>query len=200
MRRFLLTLLLILSPIAFSLADQARGFEVIDKNGNIIKPVVAPVVEQAPDFTLLDLDGKRIKLTDALKKGPVLIDFWATWCKPCLQALPHVNDLYKQYRNQGLQTFAITIDSPKSQSKVKPFIKGSGYEFQILLDQDMEVRKLFGGKDVPLTVLIDKNGQVVFRHLGYVPGDEKYLAEKVGSLFNSTTNTPTPKTVTPSKE
>ncbi len=139
--------------------------------------------DQAPDFTLTDLEGNRVKLSEALKKGPVLIDFWATWCKPCLQELSHINEFDKKYRSKGLQSFAITIDSPKSQSKVKPFIKGSGYQFKVLLDQDMEVRKLFGGKDVPLTLLIDKKGEVVFRHLGYVPGDEKNLGDKLQALF-----------------
>ena len=149
----------------------------------LLAPLTTLLAEQAPDFTLSDIEGKRVKLSEVLKKGPVLIDFWATWCKPCLQELPHINDLHKEYRTKGLQTFAITIDSPKSQSKVKPFIKGSGYEFQVLLDQDMEVRKLFGGKDVPLVLLIGKNGEVVYRHLGYVPGDEKSLLEKVKTLL-----------------
>ena len=182
MSRLLLSLPLILLSSMILLAEQPRGFDVVDKDGAIVKPEHLSAAERAPDFTLMDLDGKRVKLSDAIKKGPVLIDFWATWCKPCLQELPHVNELYRKHREQGLQVFAITIDSPKSQSKVKPFIKGQGYEFTVLLDQDSEARKLFGGKDVPLTILIDRKGEVVFRHLGYVPGDEKSLEEKVGKL------------------
>jgi peroxiredoxin len=152
--------------------------------------------KKAPDFTLPDTDGGKFKLSEALKKGPVLIDFWATWCKPCIQELPYISELDKRHGEKGLQVVTITIDSPKSQSKVKPFVKGSGYNFRVLLDGDMEVRKLFGGKDIPLTILISQSGTIEFMHIGYSPGNEKELFKVVDS-FMAKSSAPAPE---PSKE
>lgn len=139
--------------------------------------------DKALDFTLPDLENKDFNLYERLQKGPVLIDFWATWCKPCIQALPYVDDIHKKYAEQGLQTVAITIDNPRGKSKVKPFVKSQGYSFEVLYDISMEVRKMFGGQDIPYTVLINQSGEIVYRHLGYSPGDEKKLGEAVAKLF-----------------
>jgi len=139
--------------------------------------------EKAPDFTLSNMEGKKVQLSEVLKKGPVLLDFWATWCKPCLQELPHLDKLHREYSTKGLQTLTISIDNPKSQAKVKPLVKSAGYTFEVLLDGDMQVRKSLGGQDIPLTLLIDRNREVVYRHLGYVAGDEKKLEEAVKKLL-----------------
>jgi len=133
----------------------------------------------APDFTLKRMNGGEFTLSEELKKGPVLIDFWATWCKPCKKALPKIEHFHKTYKDSGLQVVTISIDNPKSQSKIKPFVKGKKYTFDVLFDSDMEVRKLFGGKEIPLSVLINSDSEIVFKHLGYKPGDEKKLEEEI---------------------
>ncbi len=141
--------------------------------------------QRAPDFTLLSIDGDKFKLSERLEKGPVLIDFWATWCKPCLQAMPHLDRITGLYAERGLQVASISIDNPRSRSKVKPFIRCSGYSFEVLLDGDMEARRLFGGTNIPLTLLISGSGEVVYQRLGYVPGDENTLIQEIEKLLGS---------------
>ena len=141
--------------------------------------------DRAPDFALPDVNGDKLRLYDRLKDGPILVDFWATWCKPCIQELPMLDEIFKTYSPQGLQVWAISTDNPRSSSKVKPFTRGEGFQFTVLMDTDLEVRKLFGGTAMPLTVLIAPSGEIAYQHLGYVPGDEKLLTEQVVNLFNS---------------
>jgi len=156
-------------------------------------PLTAFSADKIADFTLSDIEGQRVKLSEQLKKGPVLLDFWATWCKPCVQELPHIQEFHKKYSGQGLQVITVTIDNPKTQSKVKPFIKSAGYTFRVLLDGDLQVRQSLGGKDIPLTLLIDQNGELVHRHLGYVAGDEKKLETMIQELLKKSAKVEAPK-------
>lgn len=134
---------------------------------------------KAPDFTLKKLSGGNFNLKENLKKGPILIDFWATWCKPCLKALPEVQRFHEKYAEKGLQVVTISTDNAKSKGKVIPFVKGARYSFEVLLDTDQQVRKLFGGSVIPLSVLIDTDGEIVYHHIGYKPGDEKLLEAEI---------------------
>lgn len=146
---------------------------------------VAAAADKAPDFTLPDVNGGKFKLQEALKSGPVLVNFWATWCKPCLQELPMLDRIHQVYSPRGLQVVAVSVDNPRSASKVKPFTKGSGFKFTVLMDIDSEVRKTFGGNSMPFSALIAPSGEIVYQHLGYVPGDEKQLEEAVVKLLDS---------------
>lgn len=134
--------------------------------------------DKAPEFKAQSIDGEQFTLSTALENGPVLIDFWATWCKPCKKALPKIDHIDKTYCDKGLQVITISVDSPRGQKKIKPFIKGRGYEFDVLLDPNSEVRKLFGGEDIPLTLIIDHTGEIVYKQLGYRPGAEEEM-EKI---------------------
>ena len=139
--------------------------------------------DNVPDFTLTDIDGQMVRLSERLEQGPVLLDFWATWCKPCKQELPYINRIREQFAERGLQVFAVSTDNARNQSKVKPFIRTKQYTFEVLLDPNQEVRRLFGGVSIPFTVLIAESGEIVYQHLGYVAGDEVELLEAVEALF-----------------
>jgi len=138
---------------------------------------------KAPDFTLRDVDGKTVKLSDYLGKNPILIDFWATWCNPCKVELPHLEAIYKKYKDQGLVFMAISEDSPRSVSKVKPYVRTKGFEAIIPLDPDGQVLRKFFGEDIlPYTILIDREGQIVRTFTGFVPGQEKDIEKLVEEL------------------
>jgi cytochrome c biogenesis protein CcmG/thiol:disulfide interchange protein DsbE len=127
---------------------------------------------QAPDFALDDVSGTTVRLTDLLGRGPILISFWATWCKPCLEELTELQKVYETYKDRGLTMLAISTDSEKSVAKVKPLVRGKGYTFTILLDTNAEVARQFYAQIIPFTVVIDRNGVIVSSHVGYKKGDE----------------------------
>ncbi|MDK9700659.1 MAG: TlpA family protein disulfide reductase [bacterium] len=135
--------------------------------------------DKAPSVTLKGFDGNAVELSQYWENGPVLIDFWATWCTPCKESLPHFDEIYAKYKDKGLQVLAISVDAPKSMSKVQPFIVGEGFTFTTLLDPNSEGLKAFGAKNIPHTVLVGKGGKILHTKFGYLPGDEEKLEEEV---------------------
>lgn len=139
---------------------------------------------KAPSFETTNLDGERVVLDDLLGKGPIVVDFWATWCKPCIKELPYIQRLHEEYADEGLQVFAVATDSPKSQSRVKPFVKGRKFTFPVWLDGAEDVfKKLQGKGSIPYVVVLDSAGYIRYQHTGYRPGDEKELEKVVTELM-----------------
>ena len=139
---------------------------------------------KAPDFRVADVNGDKVSLGELLGKGPIVVDFWATWCKPCIKELPYIQRIHEQYADRGVQVLAVTIDSPKSQSQVKKFVATRGYTFRVLMDGDQEVfRKLQGKGSVPYVAVLDAEGFIRYQHTGYRPGDEKELERVVVELL-----------------
>jgi cytochrome c biogenesis protein CcmG/thiol:disulfide interchange protein DsbE len=139
----------------------------------------------APAFQIKNLEGERVSLEDLLGQGPVLISFWATWCKPCLKELPHLQEFYEEYQKRKLQVVAISEDSPRSLSKVKSFIAGHRYTFLVLLDDNYSTQRKFNFRGLPFTVLLDKEGHMVYKRMGYRPGDEQVLLEQILPLLEA---------------
>jgi len=139
----------------------------------------------APAFSLKNLDGQRVSLDDLLGRGPLLIDFWATWCKPCIKELPHLHELYLKYRDRGFQVVAVSEDSPRSLAKVRSFVAGNKYEFLVLLDENGTVQRKFNFRAIPYTILLDRDGHVIHSRMGYRPGDERVLEEKLLALLEA---------------
>ena len=141
--------------------------------------------EQAnvPNFVLEDLDGKKVSLADLRADGPVVIDFWATWCKPCIRELPHLDELRKKYAKDGLKVVAISIDDTRSVAKVKSYVQTHDYGFQVLLDSNQRVLRQLQGTGVPYLVVVSADGQRVYSHSGYREGDEEALAKVVAEMM-----------------
>ena len=141
-------------------------------------------VEKLPDFALQDVSGKPVKISDFVGEHPVIIDFWATWCAPCLKELPKLDRIQKKYRD-SLTVIAISTDKPRKKNEVKKHIKSQKYKFTTLLDTKGDARKLLNIKNIPRTLLIDTNGTIVYDHLGYNKGDEKHLEEELLKLYSN---------------
>lgn len=139
---------------------------------------------KAPNFKLEDLKGKVVDLQQYLGEGPVLLSFWATWCKPCHEELVHLQKLYNEYKDKGFTMLAISTDSEKSVAKVKPFVKSKRYNFPVLLDTNSKVARMFYARNVPYTVMLDEKGNIVYTHSGYMKGDELKIRELVEEMIN----------------
>jgi cytochrome c biogenesis protein CcmG/thiol:disulfide interchange protein DsbE len=143
---------------------------------------------KAPDFALPNLDGKNVKLSQLLSQGPVLVDFWATWCKPCIKGFPALQQLHEKYRERGLTVLAVSVDSPKSRSRVAPFIKSQKFTFEVLLDTEGKVAQKYNAVAIPRTVLISSQGEIVYTSVGYKPTNEERLDEAVRSVLSAKTS------------
>lgn len=138
---------------------------------------------KAPNFKLVNLDGKYVELNKETGNGPILLSFWATWCKPCLEEMVEFNKIYEQHKDKGFTILAISTDTEKSVAKVKPYIKSKGYNFPVLLDTNSEVARKYYAQQMPYTVVLDKSGNIVYTHLGYMKGDEKKVEKLITELL-----------------
>ncbi|HEY1393781.1 MAG TPA: TlpA disulfide reductase family protein [Methylibium sp.] len=121
----------------------------------------------APDFTLRTLGGQNLRLQE--QRGQVvLVNFWATWCGPCRQEMPHLNSLYEKYRTSGFVLLGVNVDDD-ARNAVGVASK-LGLKFPVLFDTDKKVSKLYELVTMPSTVLIDRDGRVRYVHRGYLDG------------------------------
>lgn len=137
----------------------------------------------APDFTLNDLRGKAVHLAD-LKGNVVLLEFWATWCPPCKDSIPTMNDLYKRYHEKGLILLGISVDKGQNVIEtVKAFVKEHSIQYPILID-NKDVNTLYGVYSIPTIILIDKKGKIVSKNIGFSPEIESRLSSEIERLLN----------------
>ncbi len=163
----------------------ASGGESSGGGAATSQPTGAPTAKgNAPDFTLPSLDGKNISLSDYAGKSVVLIDFWSTTCDPCLVAMPHLVALYEKHKAQGFVILAVSLDGPETRSQVSSVVHDKKMTFPVLLDEETSVVARYNPKkDMPFSVLIDKNGNIVRKKSGYNPGDEVKLQAEVEQLL-----------------
>ncbi len=128
--------------------------------------------EKIPDMPIKLLDGTNTRLHEFLKDGPVIIDFWATWCVPCKKLMKHLNKFHLHFNELGLKVLAISTDTPRSMGKVKSYIRSRDYKFFVGVDPNQQVMKKLKAELMPTTIIVDEEGNVIYRHQGYYPGDE----------------------------
>ena len=136
--------------------------------------------QNIPNTELKTLDGKTTNLQEiAQNNNLIIVSLWATWCAPCKNELDAINDEYDDWVEEtGVKLFAISVDDSRTVKRVKPMVNGKGWEFEILLDTNSDLKKALGAPTVPVTLII-KNGKIVFRHSGYNPGAEDDLFEEL---------------------
>jgi len=155
----------LIAPLLLALASAAQA-------------AVAPQAT-APDFTLRSLEGRNLRLAE--QRGQVvLVNFWATWCGPCKQEMPHLNRLYDKYRSSGFVLLGVNVDEDMRQASGTA--AKFGLHFPVLLDADKSVVKLYDLNSMPATVLIDRDGKVRYLHRGYREGLEAAYEQQIREL------------------
>ena len=129
------------------------------------------------NFTFEDINGKRVSTEELLKKGPIVLDFWATFCAPCMKSLPAYNKLAEKYPN--VTFIAVSSDSPKAKDKVIRTVKSLKLDMITTIDANRSIQKIFNIKEIPETFVINQKGEITFHHNGFVPGDENKLDKEI---------------------
>lgn len=135
---------------------------------------------QMPKTVLKDINGKSVSVDTIGTHGqPVIVDFFATWCKPCRRELNAIAEVYDDWKKEGVRLVAISIDEAQNVQKVKPLVAQEGWEYQVLVDVQGDVKRAFGIQSIPFVAVIDGKGNVVYRHTGYTDGGEEEIIEAV---------------------
>jgi peroxiredoxin len=144
----------------------------------------AGAAARPPDFELPRLDGGTERLSDHFGKEVVLIDFWATFCKPCLKAMPDLDALYRARRERGFVVLGVSIDGPGSTADVQAAVARLGVSFPVLLDQESRAIALYTPRaSAPFSVLIGRDGRVLAQREGYSTGDHESLERDIDAAL-----------------
>jgi peroxiredoxin len=142
--------------------------------------VAADAGGPAPAFTLTDLTGQPGALAQ-YKGQVVMVNFWATWCGPCQQEMPLLDQMYKKYKPAGFTLIGVNVD--KEAPPVKALLERKPVSFPVLLDPANSVSKAYNVNEMPSTVIVDRKGQIRYIHRGYRPGDENEYQDRIRQLI-----------------
>ncbi|MEE9373644.1 MAG: TlpA disulfide reductase family protein [Saprospiraceae bacterium] len=131
------------------------------------------------DFILDNINNEQVSLEEIKGENLTIIDFWATWCKPCTKAMPKLNELYLKYKDQGVSMIGISCDGPRSISKVSAVANNLKIDYHILKDIDCEVMNSYQFQAFPTLVIIDNNKEIVWVHEGFGTGDEREIEQAI---------------------
>jgi thiol-disulfide isomerase/thioredoxin len=132
---------------------------------------------------LKDLNNKRKELSQYYSDGPILLNFWNLACEPCKKEMKELDKLNIKYRDLGFDYVSINIDNTRSMSKVKSYVNSQKFSFTVLSDPRAELFRKMGGKVMPFVIIADSTGEIISRHVGYNPGDEKELEKEILHLL-----------------
>ena len=138
-----------------------------------------------PEVNVKNMNGDPFNTAEIDNEGkPIIMTFWATWCKPCMKEHDAINEVYQEWIDEtGVKLYAISIDNARSSKRVMPTVNGKGWEFDVLLDPNGDLKRAMNVNIPPHTFIINGNGEVVWQHVGYLEGDEIEYIEIVEKLI-----------------
>lgn len=147
-----------------------------------------------PVAQIKNIKGESVSTATFQNDGkPMVISFWATWCKPCLQELNAIHTLYPVWQKEtGMKLIAISIDDARNANKIAPFVKSRGWNFEVYNDANGDFKRVMNVNNVPHTFLLNGKGEIVSQHTTYSPGGEDELYEEIKKLVEAEKNIPTP--------
>ena len=137
-----------------------------------------------PDFRLKNLKNQWQRWGDVRGSRLTVVDFWATWCKPCLRMIPHLETVSRRYASHGVAVVGINVDSPRNLNKVPPMVRQLGIHYTVLLDPNNELMDVLHIQAVPTLLVVDSTGTIQYFHEGYRPGDEVELMKFLNRYLN----------------
>jgi peroxiredoxin len=142
--------------------------------------------QEIPSVALKDIHGKTVNTANLKNNGkPFIISFFATWCKPCLRELNAIKDLYDEWQEEtGVKLIAISIDEAQNMNRVKPMVDRFGWDYEVLLDPNGDLKRAFNVNQIPAVFIIDGDGNIAESRTGYTDGSEHHLIEKVRELLS----------------
>ena len=163
MKNKLLTFLIIIVATTYSFSQSSR---------NLPNVQVKTLQGDAFNISELDNDGK-----------PIIISFWATWCKPCKKELNNIAEVYEDWQDEtGVKLVAVSTDDTRTMVKVAPYVNSTDWEYEVYLDPNSDLKRAMGVSSIPHTFLLNDKKEIIWQHRGYVEGDEEKLYEKVINL------------------
>ena len=145
---------------------------------------VSSAFAQLPSVSLKDINGKNVNTAELNNDGkPFIIDFFATWCKPCNRELTAISEVYDEWQEEtGVKVIAVSIDQAQNINKVKPLVDNHGWPYEVLLDPNSDFKRALGIQMIPYVLIVDGKGNIVYKHNGYTEGAEQELIDKVREL------------------
>ena len=142
------------------------------------------VAQKIPSINIKTLEGKTVNTASFENNGdPVIISFWALWCKSCIKELEAISEVYEDWQDEtNVKLIAISIDDSRNTSKLKPFINSKGWEYEIYHDPNSDFKRALGVNQIPHTFLLNGKMEIFSEHVGYTDGQEEELYEKVKKL------------------
>ena len=139
-----------------------------------------------PSVDVITVTEERFNITDLENNGkPIVISFWATWCKPCKEELNTIAEVYEDWQDEtGVKLVAISIDDSKTKAKVVPYVNASEWDYEVYIDPNGDLKRALGISTVPHTFLLNSKKEIIWQHKSYVDGDEDELFEQIKKLSN----------------
>jgi len=141
-------------------------------------------VKKLPSIVIKTVDGKTINTSELSNNGkPMIISFWALWCKPCQKELAAINEVYEEWQKEtGVRLIAVSIDDSRSSANVLPTVNGKGWSYQVLLDVNGDFKRAMNVNQIPHTFIINGNGEIVWQHTSFAEGGELELINLIRKL------------------
>ncbi len=142
-----------------------------------------------PNLKIRLLDGSSTTLHSLAEDGPLMIDFWATWCVPCKKLMRFLDQYHQDYKEDGFKVLMVNTDTPRSLGKVRSYVRSQDYQFYIGMDPNKVISKKLNGMVMPTLILVDKGGEVKWRHQGYIAGEEVEINGQIRQILGKNIET-----------